>query len=69
MDYPTPRYYPPSLIEWHAARQHANIALPVCLPNGNVINCHVDSWTNGEECGRIAVCAWWVVCLFVISIY
>lgn len=59
-DYPTARYYPPTLLEWNSARQQTNMALPVRLPSGNVVECHLDSWANGEELARLALCAWCV---------
>ena len=57
VDYPSPRYYPPTLLEWHASRKRAKMALPVRLPRGNEVYCHVDSWTTGEDCARLALCA------------
>lgn len=57
-EFPSARYYPPTLLEWVASRKKAKLSLPVFLPKGNFVNCHVDSWTSGEDCAKLAMCAW-----------
>ncbi|XP_069501807.1 unconventional myosin-XV isoform X2 [Ambystoma mexicanum] len=45
----TARTYPPSLLEWTANKEKANMALDIhCFDGGN-FSCPIHSWTSGEE--------------------
>nr|XP_033770854.1 unconventional myosin-XV [Geotrypetes seraphini] len=48
----TARTYPPSLLEWTANRERANMALEVHCFDGVQLSCPIHSWTVGEELVR-----------------
>ncbi|CAM9308649.1 unnamed protein product [Lampetra fluviatilis] len=45
------RTFPPCLLEWVAAKNHAAMALEVACYNGETLLCPVESWTTGEQLG------------------
>ncbi|XP_075926028.1 unconventional myosin-XV isoform X2 [Petromyzon marinus] len=45
------RTFPPCLLEWVAAKNHAAMALEVACHNGETLLCPVESWTTGEQLG------------------
>eukprot|EP00079_Xenopus_tropicalis_P038968 XP_017952739.1 PREDICTED: unconventional myosin-XV [Xenopus tropicalis] len=45
----TARNFPPSLLEWTASRERANMAIDIHCFDGAKISCPIHSWTDGEE--------------------
>ncbi|XP_041432611.1 unconventional myosin-XV [Xenopus laevis] len=45
----TARNFPPSLLEWTASRERANMAMDVHCFDSVKISCPIHSWTDGEE--------------------
>lgn len=52
---PRARSLPPSLLEWRSARHHADMALPLILPDGQQMTVAVDSWSTCEELAASAI--------------
>ncbi|XP_069068400.1 unconventional myosin-XV [Pleurodeles waltl] len=45
----TARTYPPSLLEWVANKEKANMALDIYCFDGGHFSCPIHSWTSGED--------------------
>ncbi|XP_078518827.1 unconventional myosin-XV [Lissotriton helveticus] len=45
----TARTYPPSLLEWIANKEKANMALDIYCFDGGLFSCPIHSWTSGED--------------------
>ncbi|KAG8433344.1 hypothetical protein GDO86_017575 [Hymenochirus boettgeri] len=45
----TARTFPPSLMEWAATRERANMAMDIYCFDGTNISCPIHSWTDGED--------------------